>query len=122
MIIEKTLYALDDLTIIPEVVSEIRHRGEINPYHFVDEKNYLPIFVSPMECVINKNNFNIYEKNNVIPILPRTESLEERYNYATSGKWAAFGLEEFKQLFIDNRELNCFKHICVLIDIANGDF
>lgn len=122
MIIEKTLYALDDITIVPCVESEIRHRSEINSFYDIDQKQYLPIFVSPMECVINIHNFDIYEKNNVIPILPRTETFADRYLFALRGKWAAFGLDEFEKAFCTNKIDICNDNrpIRVLIDVANG--
>ena len=107
MITKETLYALGDVTIIPAQISHVRHRAECNVYYNIPEydndligmKQALPIFASPMASVVNKHNFEIWSKNNIIPILPRTEALPLRIEYAKSGRWAAFGLEEFEREF-----------------------
>ena len=126
MIKEEKLYDLDDLTVIPAVQSKIEHRGEIAPFYTVDGKKYLPVFVSPMECVISEDNFRLYEQNQVIPILPRTVHHDKRVKYTGEGWWCAYGLEEFVNLFcveyknfaqtrrLDNSTFR------VLIDNANG--
>ena len=124
MIIKETLYALGDVTIIPEVTSNIRHRSECNVFYSNPDGNkYLPIFTAPMDMVVNKDNFNIFIKNNIIPILPRTEKLYDRLEYALNNKWAAFGLDEFEKWFCGNHtpDVNLEnKKIRALIDIANG--
>lgn len=116
MIVERTLYALDDVTLIPAIETDIRHRSECKVTY---ENNKLPIFVSPMDSVIDINNFDLFEKNNLISILPRTESIENRVNYAVTGKWAAFGMEEFEKYFC-NENSTYTGPVRVLIDIANG--
>lgn len=125
MILEKKLYDLDDITIIPTSQSRIRHRSDVNPYYRMGGRDYLPIFVSPMECVISDENFKIYDKNNVIPIIPRTEIFEKRMSYCNNGLWVAFGLNEFIDVFCNEGEripqassLN--KTYRALIDNANG--
>lgn len=131
MIRKETLYALGDVTIIPAEISDIRHRAECNVYYSIPVydndmggmKRSLPIFASPMASVVNKANFDIWAKNDIIPILPRTEKLEERIEYAKAGKWAAFGLEEFEHEFCIDLPNIVFAHKTVyraLIDIANG--
>lgn len=123
MLIKETLYALGDVTIIPEVTSKIRHRSECNVfYENADRDKCLPIFTAPMDMVVNKDNYSIFAKNHIIPILPRTESLSDRMEYATSNKWAAFGLDEFDKYFCNEQECKNLlnKKVRVLIDIANG--
>ena len=132
MIINETLYDLDDVTIIPAPQSRIRHRDEINPFHNIEGINYLPIFVSPMECVISSENFYKYDENDVIPILPRTETLHARIFKTRHNKWSAYGLEEFVNVFCTDNEkliwkvnnltddLGKGKTFYALIDNANG--
>lgn len=123
MFVNKKLYDIEDFTIVPAVQSYIDSRTQCNPYYSIDGKKYLPIFVSPMECVINHQNFEIYDKNHVIPILPRTEVFELRMKYLSEGKWAALSMNEFKKSFCDdsNKFVLCEnKTIRVLIDQANG--
>ena len=114
-ILDKIYYGYDDVTIMPGVISEIEHRPECNPY---DEKDMLPLFTAPMNTVVNKENFDLFEANKIHAILPRTESLEDRISYACDGKWAAFSLMEFEDLFTG--KIKSDKKMRVLIDIANG--
>lgn len=125
MIKEQKLYDLDDITVIPAVQSKIRHRGDVNPYYSIGKNKYLPIFVSPMECVISNENFDIYEKNNVIPIIPRTETFEKRLDFTNSKFWAAYSLTEFIDAFCTDgkyvaRNVSNNMEYYALIDNANG--
>lgn len=99
MLKKEMLYDLDDVTIIPSYQSSVRHRDEVYPYHNVNGTDYLPIFVSPMECVISKDNFHEYDRNGVIPIMPRTETLQDRIFKTRQNYWSAYGLEEFVDVF-----------------------
>lgn len=116
MLINKMLYTLDDITIIPAVQSYIRHRAECDPSYY----GKLPLITSPMASVISKDNFHIFEEHNILSILPRTEEFEDRLSFLENSKWVAFGLDEFESLFCNEGVLNKTKHYRVLIDIANG--
>ena len=125
MIKEEKLYDLDDITIIPAKQSRIRHRSDVTPYYKVGQRDYLPIFVSPMDCVISDENFHIYDKNKVIPIIPRTEMFDRRMEYCNSGYWTAFGLNEFVDIFCSGgrfvpQVLSPNVKYYALIDNANG--
>ena len=111
-------YSYNDVMIKPAVLSTIEHRAECNPY---DENSKLPLFTAPMDTVVNIKNFGLFEKNGIIPILPRTESEEDRIMFAISSRWAAFSLQEFEKWFLGNVKLtDKITHIRALIDIANG--
>lgn len=112
-------YGYNDISIVPSVISNIEHRSECNPY---DNKGFLPIFASPMTTVVNEDNFTLFEENKIIPILPRKSSLETRLNFVDNGKWAAFSLNEFEEIFTDPKhKFNLGgNNMHVLIDIANG--
>lgn len=109
-------YCYNDIMVKPAVLSTIEHRAECNPY---DENGMLPLFAAPMDSVVDKSNFELFEKNHIIPILPRTESLEDRIDYACDDKWAAFSLQEFEEEFTKGKIVTTDK-IKALIDIANG--
>ena len=118
LIQDKIYYTYNDVTIMPCVVSDVEHRNECNPY---DENHHLPLFSAPMDTVVNKNNFNLFEGNNIYAILPRTETIDDRINYAVNGKWAAFSLDEFEEIFcVQNDNLYNGMPMKVLIDVANG--
>lgn len=111
-------YSYNDIMVVPAILSSIQHRAECNPYY---KNGMLPLFTAPMDSVVNKDNFDLFEKNGIIPILPRTEELEDRLDYAFKGKWAAFSLQEFEKWFTDGTASKTdIKKIRALIDIANG--
>lgn len=111
-----TKYCYNDIMVKPAILSTIEHRAECNPYY---DNGMLPLFTAPMDSVVNKDNFELFEKNHIIPILPRTEILEDRIDYACDGKWAAFSLQEFEAEFASG-DIITSDDIKVLIDIANG--
>lgn len=130
-ILENIGYTYKDVTIVPSVITSIRHREDCNPYvrvndldaskFFFDERDYLPIFTAPMNSVVNEENFGVYMANNIIPILPRTIDFEKRLTASRSGQWAAYSLSEFEYICINNPSLfQDGENVCMCIDIANG--
>lgn len=126
MLIKEVMYGLNDVSIIPASVSKVSSRKEVNPY-IVDENlknllgvtnNMLPLFTAPMFNVVGSDSYKDYENNSIIPIIPRTENLESRIEFSKTN-WVAFGLNEFKNVFL-KPELNSERNY-VLIDIANGN-
>lgn len=138
MFIKEKLYSLDDVTIVPEPLSVVKHRGGISLSSDFDSSR-IPVFVSPMDCIVSEKNFSLFEDAGLIPILPRTVSFSKRIQFSITGKWAAFGLDEFKEivfalrniynteLFSENSEeflgissIDDIKTFNVCIDMANG--
>ena len=121
MLIEKIGYSYNDVTIVPEVISDIKSRSECNPY--VDYK--LPIFASPMASVVSKENYKIFEANKIIPILPRIQEYDINYRIKKmhQGWWVAVSLKELENDIINDLqttpELNN-KDYRICVDIANG--
>ena len=115
MTLLKTLkYSYNDISIVPSVITDICHRSECNP--FIDGK--LPLFTAPMSSVVDEHNFDLFERQGINAILPRTTDLELRISFASKGKWAAFGINEFHDAFIKKTVQG--KKIKALIDVANG--
>lgn len=120
MFIKEKKYCYDDISIVPAIKSHIEHRSNCNPF-LLQHDNYLPIFTAPMSTVVNKENFALFEENHIIPILPRNFDIKTRIEYLKLGKWAAVGLQEFEDLFLNNDwDFELYPHVNVLIDIANG--
>lgn len=100
----------NDIAIIPEVLSNISSRSEINIFL---ENGNLPIFTAPMDMVINEDNIKYFTDNKINVCLPRNikydlgKSIDFFYSY---------GLDEIINI-IDNNKLIPKK---ILIDIANG--
>lgn len=116
MLIDRTLYSYNDIMVKPAIISYIEHRSECNPF-YSDGK--LPIFTAPMSCLVNTENFDVFENNHINAILPRNINLETRCDYVKKGRWVAFSLAEFEELFC-NKDKRLDYTAKVLIDIANG--
>lgn len=118
LIKNKTYYTYSDVTIVPGEISNIEHRSECVP---LDENGMLPLFTAPMDTVVNKGNFKIFNENLIYSILPRTFTLKDRVEFSSSGRWAAYSLTEFEDAFCDPSEkIKSQSKIFALIDIANG--
>lgn len=116
-----TLYSYNDIMIKPAVVSQIDSRKECNPYIEENGKQYLPIFTAPMSTVVSDKNYNLWEENYIMPIMPRNINLVTRNEYAKMGKWAAFSLNEFYEMFCNPYGENTSSIVWrALIDVANG--
>ena len=121
MLSQKIGYSYNDVTIVPEVISDIKSRSECNPY--VDYK--LPIFASPMASVVSEENYKIFEANKIIPILPRIQEYDINYRIKKmhQGWWVAVSLKELENDIINDlqttSELNN-KDYRICVDIANG--
>lgn len=114
-------YSYDDVTIVPEKISSVSHREECD---CLTKDNMLPIFTAPMTSIVNYKNYKVFENNNIIPIIPRSDLLDIRKKLMSDGVWVALSLSEFKDIFIDNtifdNALCTGKRYKVCIDIANG--
>lgn len=122
MIYKEDGYSYNDLTIIPSnKFSSINSRKECN--YFYDD-GMLPLFTAPMSCVVNENNFALWEYYKINTILPRTVKYDTRLKFLNKEKWVAFSLNEFKKLFcnyeIIKETVLLNKKFKVCIDIANG--
>ena len=99
-----------DITIVPEAVSTIKSREQVNPYN---ELLYLPVMVSPMDTVVDENNYKLFEGNDIPVCMPRGH-----YDYPNTFK--SISLDEFEtyvEWYVENDNIPPFK---ILVDIANG--
>jgi len=120
-------YALQDLAIVPEAVSAIRHRSQCSPYVSFCKKMYLPLITAPMESVVSQFNYKVFEDNDIISVIPRTKTnpIEVRMKLC-SEVFCAFSLDEALNYFTTdsniwtNKEIPDFNGCKICIDIANG--
>lgn len=111
-------FCLQDLSVVPAVISEIDSRTECNP--FTKNAKY-PIFCAPMNCVTDENNYKIWELEKVQPILPRTVKYDRRMTFLMLGAWVALSQKEFEKLFADeNKPFGFDMSYKVCIDTANA--
>lgn len=98
----------DDISIVPERITNIRHRKECT--YFTDTFT-LPFFTAPMDNVVNEETANKFIDVGINVVLPRTISFEKRLNILfnltqmTSSRFVAFSLTEIQQLFIDDLDI-----------------
>jgi len=116
------MYSLDEIGLIPSEVSEVKSRGDVNPYvlsPFGEKK--LPIFVAPMTCILDASNIETFAKSKVEPILPVRGNLENRIKLYGGGiwkGWTAMTLQEFS--IFNSCDAPEDQHYYILIDVANG--
>lgn len=98
-----------DITIIPEPMSTINSRQEVN----VRDLNYkLPIMVSPMDTVIDYKNQDIFTNNDLVVCLPRGIKENDEQSFFS------LSLDEF-EWYLDMLP-NKYEPRNILVDIANG--
>ena len=102
-------YDWNDVSIVPETLSTIASRKEINP--LVDGK--LPLFTAPMDKVIDGTNVKSFSDNLINVCLPRHVKYEDLKN---DNYFYSYGLDEIIEIIKSNKTLP--KR--VLIDVANG--
>ena len=120
----------DDISIVPEVVTDIESRKECNPY--VD--GMLPIFASPMGSVVDNTNWISFLNNKINVVIPRTIRINERLNIlwstcylqARHKPFVAFSLTEAEEYILNNNTINdpefikLGEQLRICIDLANG--
>lgn len=130
MFVKETLYTLNDIAVIPAATSDISSRSECNPYY--DDTKMLPVFVSPMNNIIDDNNFQPFLDAGVNVITPRdnentpySERRERWEQLWKRGIFVALSLREFEQFFIEFKDytepdfnITYTRRVCV--DLANG--
>lgn len=116
----------DDITIVPEPITDIESRRECYCYNEYDK---LPIFASCMDTVVSENNYLCFYNRGINVVLPRTIPYAKRFLYLTEvlplyapSCFVAFSLDEAENLIDDDKLRLRFTispyHIC--IDLANG--
>lgn len=99
-----------DITIVPEMVSSISSRKEIN---ILTSELRLPLMVSPMDTVVDTENFFKFSKKGMVVCLPRGES-------EISGVFWSISLEEFDLIITNEIILDTCEPVHILVDMANG--
>lgn len=111
------LFDFDDILIEPNVLSDIRSRSEINCRMTND---MLPLMTAPMDTVVDKNNFNLFKKRGILPVLPRIKNPDS--SWVDCGVFLSYSMTDFERLFLESTrtEYTDNEPMMVLIDVANG--
>lgn len=111
------LFDFDDLLIEPAIISSIRSRSEINCRL---KNGMLPLMTAPMDTVVDKNNFNLFKKEGILPVLPRIKNPDS--SWVDCGIFLSYSMSDFEKLFLESTrtEYSEGQPMMVLIDVANG--
>lgn len=122
MLEETMLYSLEDVTIIPEVVTYIKSRSDCSPCTLNLEKtndDFFPIIVAPMASVVSTENYKIFHDNKISCVIPRNIHIKDRL-LLCSEVFCAFSMKEVQEHFIDTHPQSRTGKFYILIDVANG--
>jgi len=114
-------FDFNDILIEPETLTDIKSRSLINPFVAHNDSPFgyieLPIFVAPMDTVVDDKNINKFLLNNLNVCYPRTKNpyIKKEGNFFTS-----YSLVEIQHK-LNGAPSNYEKlPYNILIDIANG--
>lgn len=102
-----------DITLVPETLSTISSRSEID---ITDENDKLPIIVSPMDTIVDGENYQKFLKRGLEVCLPREVQAYD------SNVFTSISLSDFESIVTIHKKTGVVykKNDKVLIDIANG--
>ena len=108
----KPKFDFNDIAIVPERISRISSRDEVNIY---DENGMLPLFAAPMDTVVDMKNYKNYLNLGVNVCLPRG------YISINDNLFQSLSLEGF-EMFVEDYEndSHMFDKLNILVDVANG--
>ena len=119
--IQEPLLELSEVAIIPSKQTKIHSRTLECNARMEDGK--LPVFTAPMDCVVDENNFELFNKD-FHAIYPRTIDFTARIRLMQTygDRWVAFGLHEIQTILkmIDTDLLKINGRVRICIDQANG--
>lgn len=112
------MISLNEITLIPASKSYIESRSHCNPY--IEDTDKLPIFIAPMTCLINNENYNSIRESKFIPILPVSYKYNNGSEVFTKDfyEWQAISINSLKNINIDTLTKDSSN---ILIDCANGN-
>lgn len=114
MRVDNPLISLDQVVLIPEPLSKVDSRKDVNPF---DANGKLPIFVAPMTCIVDKSNYDKFNSKTyaILPVRPNSYFNTEHL----SNGWFACPFDHFKG-FVERTEKIDEKHYFVCVDMADG--
>lgn len=127
-------YELRDVAVMQAPVSFANHRGEVNPYIEVCNREVYPVFVSPMASVTDQNNYKTWIDNKLTPVVPRSVQYdpEENPNGITFNQRMEIAKETFVSVSLKEAQNELYNYLDVseygelaytwyiCIDIAHG--
>lgn len=119
----KITYGLDDIGIVQSPICYTEHRADVNPYVSVCGREMYPIFASPMESVIDENNYKFFIENKITPVIPRSiiQRCTIEYRLKLSEEtFVSFSENEVYDIFENDLFSLSDKVQYICIDMAHG--
>jgi IMP dehydrogenase/GMP reductase len=110
-------FDFDDILIKPAVLTDINSRSEVD---VTNNDDMLPLFTAPMDTVVCDENVDYFVNAGITTILPRKQNIDSTYVSTNKNCWYAYGLKEFRDVFLLNTPDNRGANMYALIDVANG--
>lgn len=116
------LLRLEDIVLIPSDLNA--GYSSINTFNYgmtnsVDRVSSLPIFTSPNPAIIDETNCEVFSKQGIRPVLPRSVDLNVRLE-ACQYVFASFSIEETSECFLSRGKRASDKFFFIAIDELNG--
>ena len=111
-------FDFNDISLIPNIISDIKTRKEIE---ITDDTKKIPLFISPMDTVIDDKNYKIFIKLGFYVCIPRgiNDNVSKSKTKFDDECFISFGLDEIEKILSsDINKKSLPKKI--LIDVANG--
>ena len=126
-------YELRDVAVMQAPVSFCNHRGDVNPFINVCDREVYPIFVAPMASVTDQNNYKAWIENKLTPVVPRSvQKSENNPNGLTFEERMELAKETFVSVSLKEAQNELYNYLDVseygslaytwyiCIDIAHG--
>ena len=122
--LNKIGYSLKDVTVVQAPIGKYLHRGDVNTFTNICNREVYPIFVSPMASVTDETNYKEWIKHKLTPVVPR--SVRQNLNFKERMKIAeetfvSISLQEAEEELLKMGIKEDQKKIYICIDIANGN-
>lgn len=123
-------YELRDVAVMQAPVSFCNHRGDVNPFINVCNREVYPIFVAPMASVTDQNNYKTWIENKLTPVVPRSvQKSENNPNGMTFEERIELSHETFVSISLKEAQTDLIDYLSsnagwdkyyICIDIAHG--
>jgi hypothetical protein len=113
--LDNRIYSLDEIALIPKCKTEVKSRADV---YTLDENGKLPLMVSPMTCILNIDNYDIFNKS-TYAVFPIYANRDLKDVAGLSKGWCSFTLSDFRTITNNAIKKDPGKYF-ICIDTANG--
>lgn len=116
-------YELRDVAVMQAPVSFCNHRGDVNPFINVCNREVYPIFVAPMASVTDQNNYKTWIENKLTPVVPRSiQKSENNPNGLTFDERMELSKETFVSVSLKEAQNELRKYLAKQLNLNNVTF